>query len=90
MAFKQSQTIKALRSADILAIMRLIDNHAYLNTDKVEWLHTLTFDVKVNSDYNPMWDEEVNGPHKERYLLTCDKDINTLNKKQAWGLLDHE
>ena len=45
---------------------------------------------KSNSDDNPTWDEAMNGTRKEGYWLTYEKEINTLNKKHAWEVVDQE
>ena len=48
----------------MFSVMSLIEKHADLNIDTVEWMHTLAFSDISNSDDNPMWDESINGPQK--------------------------
>ena len=82
-ALNWSQTIETIRSSDMSSMDRIIENHTNIDSDMVEWMHTLAFAAKANPDYNPTWDESKNGPHKERYKLSHKKDIHTLNKKHA-------
>ena len=70
-------------------MMILIEKHTDINADTVEWMHSLAFSAKANSDDNPMWDEAINGLYKKGYWSVCDKDINTLNMKEEWKFVDH-
>ena len=90
MALKRSQTIDTLCSADMRAMIILIKKHTYTNADILQWIHPISFSSKDNSYENRTWDEAMNGTHKDGYQSECKKEINTLNKKQAWGVVDLE
>ena len=69
MVLKWYQTIETLLYADMSAMMSLIENHTDLNTYTVKCMNPLELSPKENSDDNSMWDESMNGPHKEGYWL---------------------
>ena len=90
MLFNWYQNIEALCYSGMCAMMRLIDNHTNLNACTVKCMHLISFAAKSNSDDNPMWDEAMNFPHKQGCCSAREKDINTLNKKQSWEVVDWE
>ena len=90
MCLKWSQTIETLFHSDMRTMMSLIKNHANIDAGTVEWMHPLAFSSKSSLDDNPTWDEYMNSPHKKEFGLTCYKEINTLNKKHAWEVIDRE
>ena len=84
MALKWSHTIETFSYSDMRAMMSLIKKHTNINADTVNWMHTLAFDAKSNSEYNLTWDGAMKFPHKGVYWLLYKKEINKLHKKRTW------
>jgi hypothetical protein len=90
MGLQWAETVEAIRSADLRAMMTLIEQHTDLDNKTVEWLHPLYLSAKANSADNPTWNEAMNGPDKAGYWEACRKEIATLVEKDAWEVVDRE
>jgi hypothetical protein len=86
-----AEAVETIRSADLRAMMTLIEQHTDLDNKTVEWLHPLYLSAKANSADNPTWNEAMNGPDKAGYWEACKKEISTLaDSKDAWDVVDRE
>jgi hypothetical protein len=91
MSLNWSQTVESLRSADLSAMMHVIDQHTDVDQNTIEWMHPMVLAAKANAEDNPSWEEAMNGPDREGYLEAARKELKTLSKdKDAWDVVDRE
>jgi hypothetical protein len=68
----------------------LTEDETDLKENTVEWMHPMILAAKANSEDNPTWDEAMNGPLKEGYWEAALKEINILQVKEAWEVVQRQ
>ena len=59
----------------------------YENHTLEDW-HPFIFVAKVNTEDNSNWDQAMNGPEKVGYFKATEKEIETLETKEAWEVVE--
>ena len=54
----------------------------------VEDWHPALLAVKANSEDLPTWNEAMNGPHAAGFWEACNTELDTLNRKNCWDVVD--
>ena len=54
----------------------------------LESFHPLLLSAKANAKDNPTWNEATNGPMSEIFWKAMDVELNTLNRKDVWTVVD--
>jgi hypothetical protein len=91
MALRWTQVVESLRSADLRAMVNLMEHHTDPDSNTVEWMHPMILAAKANAADNPSWDEAMNGPDRAGYWEACRKELETLTEsKDAWDVVDRE
>ncbi len=84
-------TIDLLKSADMRAMLALVDDHTDIDTRTIEWMHPMMLGAKANSEDNPNWAQAMNGPDQAGYWDACEEEISTLTTgKDAWDVVNKE
>jgi len=89
-ALKWEATVTMLKSADLRAMMAVVQEHTDLDDETVEWLHPLAFAAKANAEDNPSWEEAMNGINRAGYWKACETELDTLENKDAWEVVDRQ
>ena len=90
MALKWSRVIDLLRSHDLSAMNAWMERHTDVDHDTVEEWHPLALAAQANGTDNPTWEEAMNGPDKAGYWKACEDEIETLENKACWDIVDRE
>ena len=91
MALKWTEMVETLRSANLRAMMHLIEAETDLDFNTVEAWHPLALAAKANSADNLTWDEAMNGPDRAGYWDAMEKELEMLTKHHdAWEVVDRE
>lgn len=91
MALQWTQVVESLRSADLRAMLNLIDQNTDPDSNTVEWMHPMILAAKANAADNPTWDQAMNGPDQAGYWEACKKELQTLTEsKDAWDVVDRQ
>ena len=91
MALKWTEMVETLCSANLRAMMHLIEVEMDLDFNTVEAWHPLALAAKANSADNLTWDEAMNGPNRAGYWDAMEKELEMLTKHHdAWEVVDHE
>jgi Reverse transcriptase (RNA-dependent DNA polymerase) len=91
MALQWNQLVETLQSADLRAMMNLLEQHTDLENNTVEWMHPMILAAKANAEDNPTWDQAMNGPDRSGYWEAMAKELKTLqDNKDAWDVVDRE
>ena len=81
----------AIKSADMRAMQRLLDQEYDPVTGCQEEMHPFAFAAKANSEDTPTWEQAMYGPDKQGYLEACKQELRTLKeKKDAWDVVNRE
>jgi Reverse transcriptase (RNA-dependent DNA polymerase) len=79
-----------IRSPDLSVMNAWMDDHTDPEHDTIEEWHPFAFASQVNASDNPTWEEAMNGPDKSGYWKACEKEIQTLENKECWDIIDKE
>ena len=52
------------------------------------WMHPMILAAKANSEDNPTWDQAMSGPLADGYWKAAQTEIETLERKHAWDVVD--
>jgi hypothetical protein len=85
-----TQTLQMLDSYEFKQMWSLTQDETDLKENTVEWMHPMILAAKANSEDNPTWDEAMNGPLKEGYWEAALKEINILQVKEAWEVVQRQ
>jgi hypothetical protein len=85
-----TQTLQMLSSYEFKRMWSLTEDETDLKENTVEWMHPMILAAKANSEDNPTWDEAMNGPLKEGYWEAALKEINILQVKEAWEVVQRQ
>ena len=55
-----------------------------------DYLDPIILAAKANAEDNPTWHEAMNGPLKEGYSKAADAEIDALEHKDAWDVVERE
>ena len=53
-------------------------------------LHPAFLSTRANAEDNPTWHEAMNGPLREGYIKATEVEIEALEEKDAWDVVDRE
>jgi hypothetical protein len=87
---KWTQTLQMLDSYEFKRTWSLTQDETDLKENTVEWMHPMILAAKANNEDNPNWDEAMNGPLKEGYWEAALKEINILQVKEAWEVVQQQ
>ena len=87
---KWNQTLQMLDSYEFKRVWSLTLDETDLKEKTVEWMHPMLLAAKANNEDNPNWDEAMNGPLKESYREAALKEINILQVKEAWEVVQRQ
>ena len=85
-----TKTMNMLDSYEFQRMWSLIQDETDPETNTVEWMHPMILAAKANSEDNPTWDEAMSGPLKEGYWEAALKEMDILQVKQAWDVVQRE
>jgi hypothetical protein len=72
-------------------MMHIAEQHTDLESNTVEWMHSLLFSTNENSEDNPSWDQAMYGPDREDYWQAMEKELEThQHEKHALDIIDLE
>jgi hypothetical protein len=54
-----------------------------------DW-HPMALGSQANNEDNPTWEQAMNGPDAVGYWKAAQKEMDTLNSKEAWDVVDKE
>ena len=71
-------------------MMAIIREHTDFDHDTVEWMHPMILGSVANASDTPNWAEAMNGPNKQGFCDAMDKELATLEGKDAWAVVDRQ
>jgi hypothetical protein len=54
----------------------------------IEDWHPSLLATKANAEDLPTWNEAMNGPHADGFWKACEIELETLERKQCWEVVD--
>jgi hypothetical protein len=79
-----------LDSYEFKGMWSLTQDKTNLKENTVKWMHPMILAAKANSEDNPTLDKAMNGPLKEGYWEAALKEINILQVKEAWEVVQRQ
>ena len=85
-----SYKAKQKQNRGVRMMMIAMEQETHLFDDTCEALDPFVLSTMANAHDNPTWEQAMNGPDKNGYWKACEIEINTLNEKKAWQIVDRE
>lgn len=72
------------------AMLTVLKQAYNVHDDTFEDWHPLALATKANSEDTPTWDQAMNGPERVGYWEAAEREIATLESKEAWEVVPRE
>ena len=84
------QSLSLIKSIDARALNALIQRNTYVDHNTIEQLPEMFLNAQVPSEDTPNWETAMSGPLKDGFLKACDKEVDTLENKDCWEVVDRQ
>jgi transposase InsO family protein len=81
-------TTSKLKSTDFERFLACVEAHLDPVTEELDYWHPLLLMMKANALDNPNWHQATTGMDADGYWNAMDKELFTLNAKDAWDEVD--
>ena len=90
MALKFKQLTEVVKGGSLSNPLHFMNCCTDQRHNTIEDWHPALLATQANTEDNPSWDEAMNGPDKAGHWKAAETEIETLERKECWDVVDRE
>ena len=90
MALKFQRLTEVLKSGSLANLLHFMDTVTDQRNGTIEDWHPALLATQANAADNPNWEQAMNGPDRVGYWKAAETEIQTLEEKECWDVIDRE